>query len=209
MGAMEQWGYFVQFSMHRQRPVILILLFAALGMPARCQSAVTIADVGWQLALQVKKQKKKYHDIESWLFPPSRNIKLRPRAVLTLRNEGTRNETAVLLRYSFSARLKEIVAPGVVAKAGVWTVPFILEERRIPKIAAGALLKVPLQINRVALGAYLQRMYRSGFWPDVFRVRVLVEPRSGDTLENRIAEKRIAVNWSPSKARSVGAKADE
>jgi len=90
--------------------VVCAAVFA--GAVPQLGAEVSIKDVGWQLALQVRKQKRNYHDIESWLFPPSQTVKLKPRAVVTLANSGDKTENAVLLRYSFSARLRRIGEPG-------------------------------------------------------------------------------------------------
>ena len=84
---------------------------------------------------------------------------------------------------------------------GTWTVPFIVEEKRIPKVRADALLKTPLNLNRVALGSYLRRMYHAGYWPDAFRVQVMVEPRPGESLEDRISDKTLPVAWKAASAR--------
>lgn len=152
---------------------------------------MTIADVDWQLALQVRKKRRVYHDIQRWLFPPSPNMKLRLRAVVSLANDSPRPESAVLLRYAFSARLRRIGKD----EKGTWTLPFVLEERRIPKIGGDTTKSYPLALNRVALRSYLKRMYRSGFWPDAFRVRVMVEPRAGESFRDRYREEQLPVIW--------------
>ncbi|MFC1678673.1 hypothetical protein ACFL2T_00435 [Elusimicrobiota bacterium] len=175
----------------RYRRIILGVLIASFAFVADARTEVTITDIGWQLALQVKKKRRAYHDIERWLFPPSPNVKLRPRAVVSLTNKNPRAESAVLLRYSFSARLRKIGED----EPGIWTLPFLLEERHIPRIAANTTKEFPLALNRVALGSYLKRMYRSGHWPDAFRVRVMVEPRAGEGFKDRFGEKLLSVVW--------------
>ena len=56
------------------------LLLAALGLvlavsPLRAE--VVISDVIWQLAIQVRKHKRDYHNIRRWLFPPTDKAKIR------------------------------------------------------------------------------------------------------------------------------------
>ena len=152
---------------------------------------VVLADLGWQFAIQIKKQRRKYHDIEAWIFPPGSKRKVRVRAMATVLNKSASDERAVLLRYAFSARLKKIGARG----EGTWTIPFVVEERRIPRIRGGASLPVELYLNRVAFDAYIKRMHRAGFWPDAFRVKVMIEPRAGETLNERILETGLPVIW--------------
>jgi len=147
----------------------------------------------------MRKQRRNYHDIREWLLPPSERLKLRPRVVVTLDNHGDAPENAVLLHYSFSARLRPIGKEG----PGRWTVPFLLEERRVPRLLPGSGTEVPLYLNRVALRAYLSRMYRAGFWPDAFKVKVLLEPRPGESLKDRFLERTLKVIW---KASSAGGK---
>jgi len=168
------------------------LLAAGLwACPVLVGAEVRIGDVGWQVALDVRNPKSPFHDISQWMFPPSPTVRVRPRIMVKLLNDASRPETAMLLRYAFSARLKRIgdEAPGT------WAVPFVVEERHVPRVGPGASLKVPVNVNRVAMTAYLKRMYRAGFWPDAFRANVMVEPRPGDRLDGRIVEKPLPVQW--------------
>lgn len=167
------------------------LLLACLPV-ARARAELVLDGAGWQVAPQAQSQKPVYHDVEQWLFPPSPQVKARPRISLKLVNRGDSARTAVLLRYAFSARLRKIGSD----TAGAWTPPFLLEEKRIPQINAKSSRDVPLYMNRVALTSYLGRMQRAGFWPDAFRVQVMLEPRSGETLENRVLEAVLPLLWS-------------
>jgi len=169
------------------------LLFALVSGP---RAEVVIQDVGWQLAfrvkkIRVKKQDRKYHDIKRWLFPPSPNCKIRAGAKVSLSNLKDKTESAILLKYAFSARLRKIGEQN----DGVWTVPFHVEERHIPSVKKRSTKDVFLPINRVALKAYLKRMYGAGYWPDAFKVLVMVEPRAGETFRNRIREEVLPVIW--------------
>jgi hypothetical protein len=173
----------------------IILTLALLGgtlLPAHAD--ILIRDVNWQLALQVAKKKRNYHDIRQWLFPPTDKAKIRARAMVRLGNRGNSDEAAVLLKYVFVARLRKIGSK----KEGVWTVPFHLEEKRITIFKKLSEKVVSLPINRVALNAYLKRMYRAGYWPDAFRVKVMVEPRTGESFTGRIMEKDLPVIWNTS-----------
>ncbi|MFH2201944.1 MAG: hypothetical protein ABIJ96_02410 [Elusimicrobiota bacterium] len=169
----------------------LLFLFA----PAP-RAEVVIQDVGWQLALpvkkiSVKKRDDRYHDIKRWLFPPSSNCKIRARAKVVLSNRKSKGESAVLLKYAFSARLRRIGKD----EEGVWTVPFHVEERHVPRVKKRSTKEVRLPINRVALKEHLKRMYNAGYWPDAFKLQVMIEPRAGETFRNRVREDILPVIW--------------
>ena len=173
--------------------IILSAALLVIGcVPAFAE--VVIADAGWELSIRMRKQNPKYHRVDHWMFPPNPvPKKSRPRAYVSIRNPNGKAEHAILLRYAVDARLRRI---GTNAD-GVWTVPFLTDEKRVPRVRAGETLDVPLALNRVALGAYLKKMYNAGFWPDAFRVRVMVEPRPGESLKERVQEATLPVAWRP------------
>ncbi len=173
-----------------------ILLFSVLLGAAPASAEVTIERLNWQLALQMRKQKRIYHDISQWLFPPSPKVKLRPRALVKIANKSGKAETAVLLRYSITPRLRRIGE----SEEGLWMVPFVVEERRIPNLKGGQAKEIPLYLNRVAFSAYLKRMYRAGYWPDAFRVEVMIEPKPGETFTKRLERSVLPILWKVSAA---------
>lgn len=174
-----------------------ILLISALLGAAPASAEVTIERTDWQLALQMRRQKRIYHDISQWLFPPSLQVKLRPRALVVLANKSGKAETAVLLRYSITPRLRRIGT----SEEGIWTVPLVVEERRIPNLKGGQTKKIPLYLNRISFGAYLKRMYRAGYWPDALRIEVMVEPKPGETFEKRLRRSVLPILWKASAAK--------
>lgn len=176
-----------------------ILLFSALLGAAPVSAEVTIDRMNWQLALQMRKQKRIYHDISQWLFPPSPKVKTRPRALVRLSNKSGKAETAVLLRYSITPRLRRIGT----SEKGLWMVPFVVEERRIPNLKGGQSKDIPLYLNRVAFGAYLKRMYRAGYWPDALRVEVMIEPKPGETFSKRLRRAVLPILWKASAAKDL------
>ncbi|MFA5139553.1 MAG: hypothetical protein WC728_10010 [Elusimicrobiota bacterium] len=170
------------------------LLSCAVVLLLSCGSAagqVVIQDVRWQLALQLQKQKKEYHGLERWLFPPSQKWKMRTRAVVTLLNKGGKTGRAAVLRYAFSARLRRIGQEG----EGAWTLPFILEERHVPLVRKDASVEVPVYPNRVEMDSYLRRVYAMGYWPDMLSVRVVLNPQPGETFDERVREKSLEIIW--------------
>jgi hypothetical protein len=65
-------------------------------------------------------------------------------------------------------------------------------------------MDVPLPINRVALYAYLGRMFRAGYWPDAFKVQIMVEPRAGESFDGRLLEKELSVIWETADGKESG-----
>lgn len=170
-----------------------LLLSAVLVLSVDAGAAVTLQELRWQLPTGAATAKPVWHDAAGgWLQPPAAKLLRPPRLLVTLLNGGGKAEEAVLLRYTVSARLAS--AQG--GTQGVWTLPFVLEERRVPKVKASAALQVPITLNRALFDAYLKRMLRSGFWPDALRMQVMVEPRPGDSsFEGRVAEAEMSVLW--------------
>lgn len=169
-------------------------LFAAvLLFSTGAQAAVTLQELRWQVATGAAGRKPVWHEAAGgWLQPPGAKLQRPPRLVATLLNSDVKADEAVLLRYAVSARL----APAMGGSQGVWTLPFVLEERRVPKVPAKGSLQVPIALNRALFDAYLKRMNRSGFWPDALRMQVMVEPRPGSvSFEGRVAEAEMTVLW--------------
>ncbi|OIO11738.1 MAG: hypothetical protein AUJ52_01595 [Elusimicrobia bacterium CG1_02_63_36] len=170
----------------------IVALLLSFSIPVAAE--VLIADAGWELSIRMRKQNPQFHRVDHWMFPPNPVPKRSlPRAYVTLENPNAAAEHAVLLRYCVDARLRRI---GTSAD-GVWTVPFLNDEKRVPVVGGGKKFDVALPLNRVALDGYLKKMYRAGFWPDAFRVRVMIEPRPGETLDRRVRETTLPVAWRP------------
>jgi hypothetical protein len=149
------------------------LVFAAGPLHAE----VMIESVTWQLAQTVRGQKPVYQDIaELSTRPPRIDGKLRLRVVL--KSRGPQESDGLLLRYCLSARL----VPAGGGAAGVWAVPFLISEKRVPKVGPNQFLEValdPALSVDLPLNHYLKRTLDSGFWPDQLKVQVMLSPRRG------------------------------
>lgn len=144
---------------------------------ARASAEVLIESVRWQQALTAKGRSPVYHDIlELTSVPPL--ITGRIRALVVLKNRGPEEGEGILLRYSISARLAGLSGK----EEGVWAVPFMIEEKRVPKIGANQRLEVALDPSRsmdIPFNHYLARIFKSGFWLDRMRLQVMLSPRRG------------------------------
>jgi len=180
---------------------LLLALFLGSGSSAE----VILKEVRWQVTPNIRSRKPIWHDAAVWLQPPGAKLERQPRILVTLLNKSPGPDEALLLRYALSARLARAQESGTAAAEGNWTIPFILEERRVPKIRGNDALQVAIQFNRAVFSAYLLRMRRAGFWPDTLRMQVMVEPRPGEnSLQGRMMEAALPVLWKRQAAAQPG-----
>ncbi len=162
-----------------RRGVAAALVYATcLWMLPLLHAEVMIESVGWQLAKAAPGQHAVYQDITSLsTLPPLVDGKLRLRVVL--KNRGPKEADGLLLRYCLSARL---VLAGQILE-GVWAVPFLISEKRVPKVGPNRLLEVTLDPSlsvNIPLNHYLKRTLDSGFWLDQLKLQIMLSPRRGD-----------------------------
>ena len=158
------------------KKAILVFLLSFLFLPLLHAEAF-IESMHWQLAKPANGQPLQYEDIEVFTAAPPR-IEGKLRVRVTLKNRGPREADGILLMYCLTARL----APLNVQEQGVWAVPFVIEEKRVPKIGPNQKLDVFLDPSRsvdAPLNHYLQRTQRAGFWPDQLKLQVMLQPRQG------------------------------
>ncbi|MBI5242862.1 MAG: hypothetical protein HY922_04150 [Elusimicrobia bacterium] len=170
-----------------------VLALCLCGSPP-ASAGVILKEMRWQVAPNLRSPKPTWHDAAAWLQPPGSKIERAPRVLAVLLNESAKPEEAILLRYAFSARLAQVQGGG--ASEGTWTIPFLLDERRVPKIRGNDSIQVTICLNRAVFRDYLLRMRRAGFWPDSLRLQVMVEPRPGESsFDNRVIEATLPVLW--------------
>lgn len=167
--------------------MIFVLLLLMAG-PTRAE--VVLKEVRWHVTSAGRGRKTVYAETDRWVQPPTAKLTSKPRAVATLVNRGPRPAEGVLLRYAVSARLVPISATQLAE--GAWTIPFWVEERRVPWLKANQ--NKAVSINSMLLLTYLKRMYRAGYWPSAVRIQVMIEPRAGEALQPSV-EQQLSVEW--------------
>lgn len=162
----------------------LAALLAAGAGPAAAE--LVLESVGWQAGRAARPPRPpSFEDASSAPAPTGRGpARLRGKAVL--KNRGPESEEGILLRYVVAARLMRPAAAG----EGVWTVPFLVEERRVPKIGANQILSVPL-ITSPHIEQYLRRTARQGYVADRLRLEAMVEPHGKSQLRVLSAELEV------------------
>ena len=134
---------------------VLILAFAAVSA-ANAGAELSLESASWQRARVTGTRVVSWEDAPGVVdAPPKLDVRLRAR--LTLKNRGPKAAEGVLLRYSMTGRIKAV---GGEAADGAWGIPFMVGEKRVPKVEPNKTLDVYLTTSP-ALELYLAKPARS------------------------------------------------
>lgn len=171
------------------RAKILLAVGLAMAAAGRASAELVLESVHWQVGRVERGHVASWVDVKVLEDGPPK-LESRLKARLVLKNRGPQTSEGILLRYSLTARLTQA---GGAAAEGVWAIPFMIEERRVPKVGPNKVIEVPLETNP-GLELYLRRLSRSGWWPDRLRIQVMLEPHPGvqtiQTLEDVLEVKQ-------------------
>lgn len=171
---------------------MLRLLAAALSLglaaPSSASAELVLKAVSWQIPTRPGEKPRGFKAIERWIQPASAKLASKPRVVVTVVNRGPKAAEGAVLRYSIVAKMARVAETG---KEGVWTVPFYLNERRVARVGPNQVKDIPL--NDLVLDVFLKKSFRAGYWPSTLNIQVMVEPRSGEGLDQRIMEQQLPV----------------
>ena len=146
---------------------------AALARDPEPSRGVELEAVSWQLFISSSSRKGVWEDAPSVVVRGSK-LPGRLRAVATLDNASSRAMLGLVLRYVVSMRYD---SPDGKSES----IPFFLDERRVPMVQAGESLRLSLEVPnlgsnlRESLGSNLPR-------PLSVRIKVVLKPR-GDLVE--------------------------
>lgn len=160
---------------------------------------MTVSSAAIEVSISAPKGRPVFHAVESLYLPPDAKPAARLRAVLSVDNDGPRAESGAVIRFALSARIRRVDDTA----EGLWTVPFLLEERHIPQVKRGRGVQVVLPLNRVAVVDHLKNLRAAGYWPDALKIEAVFLPRRGEGLEGRTAAKTIPVDWKPAAAKAA------
>ncbi len=153
--------------------LLSVLAFAALAA-ATAGAELSIESLSWQRARVERGRVVAWEDAASLVdAPPRQDARLRAR--LRLKNRGPKAAEGILLRYSMTGRLRPA---GAGAPEGAWGVPFMVGEKRVPKVGANKIQDVYLTTSP-ALELYLNKLARAGWWPDILKLQAMIEPNQG------------------------------
>lgn len=141
---------------------------------ASAHAEVELQSARWQRVVHAKNKPVAAVDITEASVLPGEPIKGRLLAKVSLLNRGQAVE-GILLRYIVIAKIAPLAKPQTPA---MWALPYMLEEKRVPKIGPNRIAEATL--DPTALTAlYLRKIYRMGYWPEELKLRVMLEPRTG------------------------------
>lgn len=165
---------------------IAALAFAALAA-ANARADLFLDSVSWQRARVSGARVVAWDDVGQLIDgPPKLDARLRAR--LTLKNRGPIAAEGILLRYSMTGRISPITGE---KPEGAWGIPFMVDEKRVPKVGPNKTLEVYLTTSP-ALELYLAKMARAGWWADRVKLQVMIEPHRG-AVEVRSLENVLEV----------------
>ncbi|MBI3551132.1 MAG: hypothetical protein HY077_01325 [Elusimicrobia bacterium] len=160
-----------------------LTLIALLGASARAE--IALEGVQWQLVRREPGKALKpptAENLSELPVEPGGRLKGRLWARLKLLNRGPELD-AILVRYSVSAK----IAPLDKRQPASWALPFMLGDRRLPKVRANAPLEIPLDPSD-DVGLYLKNIFREGYWPDELKIEVMVQPRRDQKTPLKVLE---------------------
>ncbi len=160
------------------------LLFWALPAAAEVQ----LHSVRWQMLLRQPGQAAKAVELKELMAKPGAPLGGRLIARLKLLNRGPANE-GLLLKYVVSAKIARLDENDAEAS---WSLPFTIEQKRVPRIGANEYLETALDPTALT-EVYLKKVYREGYWPRELKLQVMLEPRRDVKGPLQILEKTLSV----------------
>jgi hypothetical protein len=167
----------------------ICLLLAILTLPSvGVRAEIELEGVQWQLVQREPGRALKpptAENLDRLAIEPGGRLTGRIWAKLKLLNRGPALE-AILVRYAVSAK----IAPLDKRQPASWALPFVLGDRRLPKVGANAPLEIPLDpTDDVVL--YLKNVFREGYWPDELKIEVMVQPRRDQKTPLKVLESTL------------------
>jgi hypothetical protein len=172
---------------------------AALGLALSLRPASSaetrVASIEWQ---EFGKPNLRAPGAYTAIGKLSRGPSARPggrlRAVVTIMNEEKQRVEAIEINFAVSAKLKKIGSD----EPARWAVPYRVDVRRVPLLAAGQ--KKPVPIERLGIEPYLRELAVAGYWPVALRIETQVRPRKDMPLSDA-AVSELPVEWEAAHAR--------
>jgi hypothetical protein len=139
-------------------------VLAAL-LAANASAELTLDAAGWQSGRVEKPARPAvWAAAEKAKLDPKRAPLLRGN--VQLKNRGPVPAEGILVRYTAAAKL-----------GGTWALPFLIDERRVPKVGPNSVVEVPLSLSP-KLDLYLAKLKRLGFAPEAFKLQAMLEPHA-------------------------------
>lgn len=159
---------------------------ALAAAPARAE--VALQSVRWQQRAKDKGQPAKAVDLQALALKPGAGLNGRLLAKVKLLNRGEETE-GILLRYAVTAKAARVIEP---KRPAVWALPFVIDEKRVPKIGANQYQEATLDPTALT-ELYLRKLWREGYWPEELKIQVMLEPRKDNDEPLQIVEASLPI----------------
>lgn len=178
--------------MGRRVRLVAALAAAAALCAASARAAVQLETLSWQRQAPAARGIARSTETISELdLAQGAGAPARFGGSVRLLNRGPADE-GILLRYSVAAKL----APVSGGAPAVWAVPYLLDERRVPRIGPNQYAEVPLDAAALT-DLYLKKLYREGYRPVALRLEVMLEPRRGEPPGLQLLSAELPVVAAP------------
>ncbi len=163
------------------------ILVAVLGMfSSPAFASISFGPWSWQLLN--KQNTRPLSAITAIPLPLKGSFKGRLKAVVMIINHGE-NREGILLRYALSADIYSEADP---QKYHGWTIPFAVDERRVPILKSGQSLPVVFDVTD-SVKDYFRGLALEGWNPEKIKIEVMIEPRQGEDSALKTTESILNV----------------
>ncbi len=166
--------------MGREKKAASLFVFLgvlAAGVACPLQARATLSFGTWSWVLTPVRHGRHYPSQEISRLDISGDAAIPGRlaANLALQNLGPQRE-GILLRYDLSAEVYSISDP---KKERGWTIPFVVDERRVPQLKADQSLTLNFDVTE-SVKDYFKQLFLEGWRPEKIKMEIMIEPRQGE-----------------------------
>lgn len=132
--------------------------------------------------------------IEALVLAKNEKLAGRFSAKLNFLNRGPAVE-GVLIRYSLEGK----IAPADHPDQAAWAVPFLVDEKRVPKVNANTHVETTLLVGdpSAQIDIYLKNTAFEGYVVQALRLRVMISPRRGQAAPIQVLESELPIQAKP------------
>lgn len=179
----------------RLKALAPILVIAVIAAMARAAGATTfeLEALSWQ-GRSAPGAAAKFSPIQSLELVKNEKVAGRLSAKLNFLNRGPAVE-GVLIRYSLEAKIAPIGHPDQAA----WAVPFLVDEKRVPKVNANSHVETTLLVgdSDAQIDIYLKNAAFEGYSVQTLRLRAMISPRRGQAAPIQVLESELPIQAKP------------
>jgi len=173
-------------------PVLAVIAIAMTARPARA-TTFELEALSWQ-ARTAPGAAAKSAPIQTLALAKNEKVAGRLSAKLNFLNRGPAVE-GVLIRYSLEGK----IAPAGHPDQAAWAVPFLVDEKRVPKVNANSHVETTLLVGDpdAQIDIYLKNIAYDGYAVQALRLRVMISPRRGQEAPIQVLDSELPIEVKP------------